>query len=86
MLPERTAATAELLAAMREKVATGPTQFRVVVPNPAAAEVHLLHPERHDRAAEAEHALHASMPSLQQAAGGPVIGSVSVRHDPGATL
>ena len=29
-------------------------QFRLVVLNPARAELHLLHPERHDKAAEAE--------------------------------
>lgn len=41
-----------------------------------------MHPERHDKAAEAEQALHSALPDLRAAAGGAVIGSVSVRHDP----
>ena len=53
-----------------------------IVLNPAAAEVHLLHPERHDKAREAEYVLLRALPDLETAAGGPVIGSVSVRHDP----
>ena len=57
-------------------------QFRLVVLNPARAEIHLLHPERHDKAAEAEQALLAMLPGLRVDAGAPVIGSVSVRHDP----
>ncbi len=82
VLAEPVTVTADLLDAMRERAVTGPTQFRVVVPNPAPAEIHLLHPERHVKAAEAEHALRSSMAALEAAAGGPVIGSVSVRHDP----
>jgi hypothetical protein len=75
-------ATPELLDAIRARATRGPAQFRVVVPNPAAAEVHLLHPERHEKAAEAEQRLRAALPKLEEAAGGPVIGTVSVRHDP----
>jgi hypothetical protein len=79
---ERSAATPELIEAIRARAERGPMQLRVVVPNPAAGELHLLHPERHDKATEAEHALREAMPALELAAGGPVIGSVSVRHDP----
>jgi hypothetical protein len=50
--------------------------------NPARAELHLLHPERHDKAAEAEAVLYESLAQLDQIAHSPVIGSVSVRHDP----
>ena len=57
-------------------------QYRLVVPNPARAELHLLHPERHDKAAEAEKVLHEALFALEVAAGGRVLGSVSVRHDP----
>ncbi|MGZ6752748.1 MAG: hypothetical protein ACXVEJ_04705, partial [Nocardioides sp.] len=74
--------TEELLAAIRGRAAEDGAQFRVLVLNPARAEVHLLHPERHDKAAEAEQVLLAALPELEAAAGGPVIGSVSVRHDP----
>jgi hypothetical protein len=52
------------------------------VPNPARAELHLLHPERHDKAAEAEQVLRQAQVLLERAAGGPVIGTVSVRNDP----
>ena len=55
--------TPELLDAIRQQTAQTPTQFRVVVPNPARAEVHLLHPERHDKAAAAEQVLRATLPS-----------------------
>ena len=58
------------------------TRILVVVPNPARAELHLLHPERHDKAHEAEKVLHAALSQLETAAGGRVIGSVSVRNDP----
>jgi hypothetical protein len=57
-------------------------KFRLIVLNPARAELHLLHPERHDKAAEAESVLRSALPQLELAARAPVIGSVSVRHDP----
>lgn len=82
IVEERPDVTDELLTVVRDRAASAPTQFRVVVPNPAAAEIHLLHPERHQRAAEAERTLRSSLPRLEEAAGGPVIGTVSVRHDP----
>ncbi len=82
VVTDRAAPSAELVAAITQRVLLGPAQFRVVVLNPTRAEIHLLHPERHDKAAEAEQALHAALPELQAAAGGPVVGSVSVRHDP----
>jgi hypothetical protein len=71
-----------LLDAIRERAAAGEVRFRVVVLNPARAEVHLLHPERHEKAAQAEAVLHRRLPEIAAAAGGHVVGSVSVRHDP----
>jgi hypothetical protein len=68
--------------AIRRRAEAGHVQFRVVVLNPARAELHLLHPERHDKAKEAEQVLRRALPDLENAAGGPIIGSVSVRHDP----
>lgn len=73
--------TPSLREAIRHRAETGDAQFRLVVLNPARAELHLLHPERHDKATAAEAVLHASLATLEQDAGGPVIGSVSVRHD-----
>lgn len=71
-----------LREAIRHRAETHDAQFRLVVINPARVEIHLLHPERHDRAAEAEAVLRAALPTLEGDAGGVVIGSVSVRHDP----
>jgi hypothetical protein len=75
-------ATPALVDEMRRRASSGEVQFRLVVLNPARAELHLLHPERHDKAAAAERLLHETRPALEAAVGGRVIGSVSVRHDP----
>lgn len=82
VVSDRTAVTPALLAAIRDRAARGPAQFRLVVTNPARAEAHPLHPERHDKAAEAERVLRAAMPDIERAAGGHVIATVSIRHDP----
>jgi hypothetical protein len=71
-----------LKAAISTRAQAGDVQFRVVVLNPAKAELHLLHPERHDKALEAEEVLRKALPEIERCAGHPVIGSVSVRHDP----
>ena len=72
----------ELLEAIRLRAAQSPTTFRVLVPNPARAELHLLHPERHDKAKQAVEVLRKALPVLSEAAGSLVHGSVSVLHDP----
>jgi hypothetical protein len=74
--------TGRLREAFRRRGENRDVQFRLVVLNPARAELHLFHPERRDLAAEAEITLRAALPQLQHAARGPVIGSVSIRHDP----
>lgn len=74
--------TSALLEAIRSRAENGAVQFRLVVANPARAELHLLHPERHDKAREAESVLHDTLPRIEEVAGGHVVGSVSVRHDP----
>src|SRR3954465_13868877 len=71
-----------LLEAIRHRAETHDARFRLVVLNPSRAEVHLLHPERHDKAIEAEEILRAAIPAIEAAADAQVIGSVSVRHDP----
>lgn len=82
VVTDKTAATPQLIDAIRVRASAGSVQFRMVVPNPAAAELHPFHPERHEKAAEAERILLESLPDVQAAAGSHVIGSVSVRHDP----
>ncbi len=86
VVTDRTAATPALVNAIRERARRGPAQFRVIVPNPAPAEWHPLHPERHDKAAEAERVLALALPDIEEAAGASVIGSVSIRHDPMDTI
>jgi hypothetical protein len=71
-----------LREAIRHRAETHDAQFRLVVVNPARVEVHLLHPERHVRAAEAEKILSAAVPAIEAESGAQVIASVSVRHDP----
>lgn len=71
-----------LLRLAAARAARDEVKFRLVVLNPAKAELHLLHPERHDKAFEAECVLLETLPQMELAAGGPIIGSVSVRHDP----
>lgn len=73
--------TEALLDTIRGRVARGPATFRVLVPNPAPAEWHPGHPERHDKVAGAERELIAALPKIQDAAGAAVPGLVSIRHD-----
>lgn len=82
VVTDHVAPTAELEEAIRRRAQTGEVQFRLIVLNPARAEVHLLHPERHDKASEAELMLFSTLPALEEAAGASVVGSVSVRNDP----
>ncbi len=82
VITDHTSPTQALIGVLASRAATEDVQFRLVVLNPARSEVHLLHPERHDKAAEAERALSALLPDLERASGAQVIGSVSVRHDP----
>jgi hypothetical protein len=74
--------TKSLRDAIRHRAEADDAQFRLVVLNPARAELHPLHPERHDRARQAEVTLRSALPQLELSVHAPVIGSVSVRHDP----
>ena len=74
--------SASLREAIRHRAESGDVRFRLIVLNPAAAELHLRHPERHDKAAAAESVLRSALAQLELAAHAPIIGSVSVRHDP----
>src|SRR4051794_41008603 len=82
VLTDHVEPTPGLMDALSRRAGEGGVQFRLVLLNPARAEVHLLHPERHDKAAEAEQALRVALPEIERAVHAPVIGSVSVRHDP----
>lgn len=82
IVADRAAATPGLLDTIRGRAARGPASFRVLLPNPAAAEWNPTHPEHHAHLDEAQRELDAALPSISEAAGTTVEGSVSGRHDP----
>jgi hypothetical protein len=86
VVAERIALTPGLLGAIEERARLGSAQFRVLVPNPAPAEWHPLHPERREKVEEAERALLRALSRIQEAADDAVRGRVSLRHDPMAAI
>jgi uncharacterized membrane-anchored protein len=74
--------TPALLDALRGRALRGPVAFELLVPNPAPAEWHPTHPERHEKAEEAKRVLSEAIPAVRDAVNVPVNGDVSVRHDP----
>ncbi len=74
--------TPAVLEALCARAACGPVGLRVIVPNPAAAEWHPLHPERHVKAAEASDALARTLPIVEASCGVTAEGFVAVAHDP----
>jgi uncharacterized membrane-anchored protein len=82
VVTDRTVVTPALLDAIRAHAARGALQVRVLVPNPAPAEWHPTHPERHAKAEAAQRVLEKALPPLEAAAASPVDGFVSTRHDP----
>ena len=86
VVTDRTAATPALLDAIRSRARRGPATFRVLVPNPAPAEWHPFHPQRHDKVDAAERVLMRALLDIQDAADDAVRGRVSIRHDPMAAI
>jgi uncharacterized membrane-anchored protein len=82
VVSDRMVASPELLRAIRARADRAPIQVRLLVPNPAPAEWHPTHPDRHAKAEAARAVLAETLPSLRDAAGVPVDGFVSTRHDP----
>jgi uncharacterized membrane-anchored protein len=82
VVTDRIAVSPELIRAIRERAARGEIQVRLLVPNPARAEWHPAHPERHAKADAARRVLDQTLPELERAAGVPIEGTVSTRHDP----
>jgi hypothetical protein len=81
VVAHKTAATPALLDAIRTRVAAGPARFHLLVPNPAE-HAELTEAERHKRHTDGEHVLALALPLIDQAAGVPAEGTVSIRHDP----
>ena len=82
VVTDRVEATPELLDSIRGRATRGPAEFYLLVPNPAPAEWHPTHPERRDKVAAAGRVLASALPLIEEAAGSPVDGVVSIRHDP----
>jgi hypothetical protein len=81
VVAHKTAATPALLRAIRERAERGRATFHLLVPNPAEhAEVTTA--ERERRHTEGEHVLELALPLIDEAAGSPASGTVSIRHDP----
>jgi uncharacterized membrane-anchored protein len=75
-----TAATPAVLDAVRQRVARGGATFHLLVPNPSD-HGEITDGERRRHHQEGERVLALALPLLEEAAGGPVEGSVSIRHD-----
>jgi hypothetical protein len=75
VVANRTAATAGLLAAVRERAAAGPASFTLLVPNTAHGLHKLVDPEDQGQS-EADQTLERALPLLEEAAGGHVEGMV----------
>jgi uncharacterized membrane-anchored protein len=82
VVSDKIAASPELLQAIRARAESAPISVRLLVPNPAPAEWHPTHPDRHAKAEAARAVLAQQLPALRDAAGVPVDGFVSTRHDP----
>jgi hypothetical protein len=82
VVTDQDATTPALLDTIRGRAARGSAVFRILVPNPADVDWNLVHPGRHAKIAEAEQQLALDIPKVEEAAGHPVQGMVSVRHDP----
>ncbi|HXE45664.1 MAG TPA: hypothetical protein VN635_10730 [Conexibacter sp.] len=75
LVANRTAATEQLCAAVRDRVRRGPATFHLVVPASPHGLHKLVDPQDAD-AGEAERALATALPMLSEAAGEPVAGHV----------
>jgi hypothetical protein len=82
VVAHKTAGTPALLDAVRERAARGPARFHLLVPNSPQPNWHLLHRERHLKVTQAEEVLMLALPLIEEAAGGEVDGSLSIREDP----
>jgi hypothetical protein len=77
VVAHKTAATPALLEAVRQRAASGPATFTLLVPNPAHGMHRVVDPEDQE-AGEAEQVLELALPLLEEAAGAPVQGKIGV--------
>jgi hypothetical protein len=81
IVADKTAATAQLADALRDRAATGPCSFHLLVPNPdhnGWRPSSLQHPDL----THGEQVLALALPVLRQASAAEVTGAVSIRSDP----
>jgi hypothetical protein len=71
----------KLIEAVRERAAAGPTQFHLVLPD-LADHAEMTAGQRRESLARGEEMLERALSALSEAAGFPIYGSVSPRHDP----
>jgi hypothetical protein len=72
----------DLFDAVRARAERSACTFRYIVTNPARAEFHFVHAERHKAVEAARGAVDGIVRELQRQTGSPVTGQVSIRHDP----
>jgi hypothetical protein len=77
VVANKTAATPQLLACVRERAAKGPCEFTLLVPNTTHGLHKLVDPEDQSQN-EAEAVIELAIPLLEEAAGGPVDAMVGV--------
>ena len=82
VLSDRLDLSPDLSDAVRARAERGGCSFRVIVTNPARAEFHVLHAERHKAVEEAQPHLDEMVHELRLLTGRDVDGVVSIRHDP----
>ena len=75
IVANRTAATPQLLEAVRHRAARGPCRFTLLVPNSAHGLHRVVDPEDQG-SSEAAATLELALPLLEDAAGGPVDGKI----------
>ena len=82
VITDRTDVNPELHQLVNDRLALGPVTVTFLVANPARAEFHVLHPERHEQVAQTRAALEPAIAALRADTGVDAEGAVSIRHDP----
>jgi uncharacterized membrane-anchored protein len=80
IVANKTAATPALLDAVTRRASQSPATFHLLVPN-VAPHAEITDEERRRHRRDADQMLALALPLIEQASGGPVTGSISVRHD-----
>lgn len=81
IVADKTAATGQLIEAVRNRAAQGSVRFHLLIPNPKLASWHPSEVQ-HPVLTQGEQVLALALPLLQDASACVVEGEVSVRHDP----